>query len=118
VARLFKSVVWISTGSGIAPALPHLLNDPTPAQLVWVTRHPEKTYGAELVAEIRGAQPNAILWNTDEHGRADLTELAYRAYVESGAEAVICISNKKATLKLVQELGQRGIPAYGPIWDS
>ena len=30
VGRLFKRVVWITTGSGIAPALPHLLNDPTP----------------------------------------------------------------------------------------
>jgi hypothetical protein len=60
----------------------------------------------------------AILWNTDEHGRADLSEPAYRAYLESGAEAVICISNKKATLKLVADLGKRGIPAFGPIWDS
>ncbi|MFC4943183.1 hypothetical protein [Pseudonocardia sp. GCM10023141] len=117
-ARLFTKVVWVATGSGIAPCLPHLLNDPTPAQLVWVTRHPERTYGTELVDQILTAQPNAVLWNTDEDGKPDLAELAYKAYLESGAEAVICISNKAATLKMVSELQQRGIPAFGPIWDS
>ena len=117
-ARLFTKVVWITTGSGIAPCLPHLLNDPTPAQLVWVTRHPERTYGTELVDQIFTAQPDAVLWNTDEDGKPDLAELAYKAYLESGAEAVICISNKAATLKMVSELQQRGIPAFGPIWDS
>ncbi|WP_205843970.1 hypothetical protein [Nakamurella deserti] len=117
-ARLFTKVVWVATGSGIAPCLPHLLNDPTPAQLVWVTRHPERTYGTELVDQILAAQPQAILWNTDEDGKPDLAELAYKAYLESGAEAVICISNKAATLKMVSELQRRGVPAFGPIWDS
>ena len=118
VGRLFSKVVWITTGSGIAPALPHLLNDPTPAHLVWVTRSPERTYGRELAAEIFAAQPDALLWNSDERGKPDLTELAYQAYRDSGAEAIICISNKDATLRLVTELQQRGVPAYGPIWDS
>lgn len=118
VGRLFTKVVWITTGSGIAPALPHLLNDPTPAHLVWVTRSPERTYGPELAAEIFRAQPDALLWNSDEKGKPDLTELAYQAYRDSGAEAVICISNKDATMRLVTELQQRGVPAYGPIWDS
>lgn len=117
-ARLFTKVVWVATGSGIAPCLPHLLNDATPAQLVWVTRHPERTYGTELVGRIHAAQPDAVLWNTDENGKPDLAELAYQAYLESGAEAVICISNKAATTKLVRDLQQRGIPAFGPIWDS
>ena len=118
VGRLFTKVVWITTGSGIAPALPHLLNDPTPAQLVWVTRHPERTYGSQLVSEIFAAQPDAVVWNSDVKGKPDLTELAYQAYRDSGAEAVICISNKDATLRLVSELQQRGVPAFGPIWDS
>ena len=34
------------------------------------------------------------------------------------AEAVICISNKKLTWQVVHGLERRGIPAYGPIWDS
>ncbi|GGL96426.1 hypothetical protein [Nakamurella endophytica] len=118
VSRLFTKVVWIATGSGIAPALPHLLSDPTPARLVWVTRSPERTYGAGLVGEILAAQPDAVLWNSDEKGKPDLSVLAYQAYRDFGAEAVICISNKDATLRLVTELRRRGVPAYGPIWDS
>ena len=85
---------------------------------MWVTRNPDRTYGEELVAEIFRAQPDAMLWDTDAHGKPDLTELAYQAVQDSGAEAVICISNKKTTVKVVRELQERGIPAFGPIWDS
>jgi hypothetical protein len=118
VARLFHRVVWIATGSGIAPCLPQLLGDATPARLVWITRNPERTYGPELVGEILTAQPDAIVWNTDADGKPDLTQLAYRACKETGAEAVICVSNKQTTLRVVSELRERGVPAYGPIWDS
>jgi hypothetical protein len=64
------------------------------------------------------AQPGAIIWNTDELGRPDMLRLAYRAYITSGAEAVICISNKTLTWNVIHGLEQRGIPAFGPLWDS
>jgi hypothetical protein len=118
VARLFNRVVWVATGSGIAPCLPQLLCGSTPARLVWVTRNPERTYGPELVREVLAAQPDTILWDTDAHGQPDLAGLAYRVCRETGAEAVICISNKKTTLRLVAQLRQRGMTAVGPIWDS
>ncbi|GGL96443.1 hypothetical protein [Nakamurella endophytica] len=118
VARLFTKVVWVATGSGIAPCLPHLLNDETPAQLVWVTRNPERTYGRELVGEIFAAQPDAVLWDTDAQGKPDLADLAYRTAMAAGAEAVIVISNKRTTLRVVSQLHQRGVAAFGPIWDS
>ena len=57
-----------------------------------------------------------LILSSDAHAGAPMA--AYKAYLESGAEAVICISNKAATLKMVSELQQRGIPAFGPIWDS
>jgi hypothetical protein len=118
VARLFHRVVWVATGSGIAPCLPQLLCDPTPARLVWVTRNPERTYGPDLVGEILAAQPDTIVWDTDAYGQPDLAGLAYRVCRDTGAEAVICISNKKTTLRLVAQLRQRGMTAIGPIWDS
>ena len=37
---------------------------------------------------------------------------------EFDAEAVFVVSNKPATLRLVHGFEQRGIPAFGPIWDS
>jgi hypothetical protein len=47
-----------------------------------------------------------------------MVRLADEAYSAFDAEAVICISNKKLTWQVVHGLERRGIPAYGPIWDS
>jgi hypothetical protein len=118
VEKLFTKVVYVATGSGIGPVLPHLLAAEVPARLVWATRDPRGTYGDELVDEILSAQPDAMIWNTSLHGKPDMLELAYRAYATFGAEAVICISNKKLTWQVVHGLESRGVPAYGAIWDS
>ncbi|WDE02775.1 hypothetical protein SG34_015120 [Thalassomonas viridans] len=115
---LFKRVVYIATGSGIGPCLPHLLANKVPALLVWATRDPRKTYGDELVDEILSVQPDAIIWNTQQEGKPDMVALAYRAYRQFNAEAVICISNQKLTNEVVFGMESRGIPAYGAIWDS
>lgn len=118
IDRLFTRVIWVATGSGIGPCLPHLLAQDTPARLVWSTRSPRETYGDALVDEILGVQPDALIWDTSREGKPDLLRLAYRAYVDFGAEAVICISNKKTTWQIVEGMETRGIPAYGAIWDS
>ena len=118
IDQLFKRVVWIATGSGIGPTLPHLLAHTAPARLVWSTRTPRETYGDALVDEILAAEPNALIWDTNENGRPDLVQLAYNAVQEFDAEAVIVISNKKLTWQVVYGMESRGIPAYGAIWDS
>ena len=118
IDRLFKRVVWVATGSGIGPVLPHLLAKKVPAHLVWSTRSPRLTYGDAFVDEILEAEPNATIWDTTEHGRPDLVKLAYEAYTSFDAEAVICISNKKLTWQVVYGMESLGIPAYGAIWDS
>jgi hypothetical protein len=118
IDRLFKRVIWVATGSGIGPCLPHLLAGEVPSRLVWSTRDPLKTYGTALMDEIRAAQPDAVIWDTTRSGKPDLVRLAYAAYREFAAEAVICISNKKTTWEVVEQMEIRGIPAYGAIWDS
>ena len=118
IDQLFKRVVWIATGSGIGPTLPHLLAKTAPAHLVWSTRSPRLTYGDELVDEILTAQPDALIWDTNERGRPDLVQLAYEAVRDYDAEAVIVIANKKLTWQVVYGMESRGIPAYGAIWDS
>jgi hypothetical protein len=47
-----------------------------------------------------------------------MVRLSYLAYTESGAEAVICISNKPLTWQVVYGMERLGIPAFGAIWDS
>lgn len=118
IERLFTKVVYVATGSGIGPCLPHLLAQQVPATLVWSTRNPRRTYGDPLIDDILAVQPDAFIWDTDERGKPDMVRLAYWAYERSGAEAVICISNKKLTWRVVHALESRGIPAYGAIWDS
>ena len=118
VGRLFRRVIFVATGSGIGPTLPHLLTGEAPSRLVWVTKDPRLTYGDALVDEISQAQPDAIIWNTDKRGKPDVLRLAYAAYLDSKAEAVVCISNSRVTWQVVHGLERRGIPAFGPIWDS
>ncbi|WP_207893775.1 hypothetical protein [Tenacibaculum sp. M341] len=118
VDKLFNKVIWVATGSGIGPCLPHLLLNETPSVLIWSTRSPEKTYGEDLVNEIKKVQPNAIIWNTDEKGKPDLVKLTYKVCKEFNAEAIICISNQSLTQKVVHNMEYLGIPAYGAIWDS
>ena len=118
IDKLFTRVVWVATGSGIGPCLPHLLAGDTPSVLVWSTRNPRRTYGDALVGEILGVQPDAVVWDTESQGKPDLVALAYEAWKRFDAEAVICISNKPTTWQIVEELEARGIPAYGAIWDS
>ncbi|MFD9963691.1 hypothetical protein [Amycolatopsis sp. NPDC058986] len=118
IETLFRRVVYVATGSGIGPCLPHLLAQEVPARLVWATRSPRATYGDGLVEEILAVQPDAQIWDTGQYGKPDMVRLAYAAYRDFDAEAVICISNKKLTWQVVHGLESRGIPAYGAIWDS
>ncbi len=116
--KLFTCVLYVTTGSGIGPALGHLLTDTQGARLVWVTKSPRETYGDGLVDEVMAAQPEAVIWNTTEQGKPDVFELAYEAFLASGADAVICVANQPVTNRVVGEFERRGIPAFGPIWDS
>jgi hypothetical protein len=118
IDKLFKRVVWVATGSGIGPTLPHLLSQEVPAHLVWATRDPWETYGHELVDEILAVQPQATIWDTTAKGKPDMVQLAYRAVEAFDAEAVIVISNKNLTWQVVEGMERVGIPAYGAIWDS
>lgn len=118
VETLFRRVVYVATGSGIGPVLPHLLAEQVPARLVWVARRHRETFGERLVGDILAHQPDALLWDTARDGKPDMLRLAYQAYREFDAEAVICISNRPLTWQVVHGLEQRGIPAFGAIWDS
>ena len=118
IEKLFKKVIFVATGSGVGPCLPHLLANKVPSNLIWSTRSPEKTYGKELVGEITKNHKNAVIWDTDKKGKPNLLEMAHKMAKEEGAEAVICISNKKVTWQVVSGLEERGVHAYGAIFDS
>ncbi|WP_371170273.1 hypothetical protein [Aliiroseovarius sp. 2305UL8-7] len=118
IEELFTKVVYVGTGSGIGPILPHLLKGEVPNRLIWSTRSPRSTYGDALVDEIEANTDHPVIWDTDSDGKPNLTALALQAVRESGAEAVIVISNQKLTRRVVHDMESLGIPAYGAIWDS
>ncbi|KAH7093794.1 hypothetical protein FB567DRAFT_181139 [Paraphoma chrysanthemicola] len=120
LSLLFPRVLILTTGSGIGPALSSLLERPESqhARLVWSTRSPLKTYGADILALVDKADPHAIVLDTDEMGRPDLLEVAWRVSREERVEAVFVLSNEKVVKWVVGGLERRGVPAYGPIWDS
>ena len=119
MSTLFKRVVIVTTGSGIGPVLSILISNPNfPCRLLWSTPNPIQTYGEGLVELVGKADPDAMIINTRASGRPDMVALTYHLFLEFDAEAVFVISNPHLTRKVVYGMESRGIPAYGPIWDS
>lgn len=56
--------------------------------------------------------------DTRIHGKPDMVKLVYRIAKDFQPEAVCVISNERLTRKIVYGMVSRGIPAFGPIWDS
>jgi hypothetical protein len=115
---MYRRVVYVATGSGIGPMLGLILNPRVPARLVWSARRPRATYGHALVDEVLAVHPDAVIWDTTEHGKPDLLQMTHNACRDFKAEAVLVVCNKAATWSLVHGLERLGVPAFGPIWDS
>ena len=115
---MYRSVVYVATGSGIGPMLGQILNPRVPTRLIWSARRPRATYGDALVDEVLAAHPDAVIWDTTERGKPDLLRMAHDVCRDFAAEAVLVVSNKATTWSLVHGLERLGVPAFGPIWDS
>jgi hypothetical protein len=120
LSLLYPRILILTTGSGIGPALSSLLERPAAqhARLIWSARSPLATYGADIMALVRKADPEALVLDSEVIGRPDLLELAIRMREVEAADAVFVLSNEKVTRRVVGGLEGRGISAYGPIWDS
>ena len=119
MAKLFRRIVFVATGSGIGPLLAVALNlHRTRCRVVWSTRSPVATYGEEICGLVRRTDPDALVIDTDGAGRPNLVELAWKLHQESGSEAVFVVSNKKVTRMVLPALRGRGVPSYAPIFDS
>lgn len=118
MSSVFKRLVVVTTGSGIGPVLSMLHSIPSPCRILWSTPNPQQTYGERIIQQVVDADPEAMIINTRASGRPDMVALTYHLFLESKAEAVFVISNPSLTRKVVYGMESRGIPAYGPIWDS
>jgi hypothetical protein len=118
IATLFKSVVIVATGSGIGPCLSIFPYQHITMRILWTAPNHEATFGKDILETVKRRDPKANMWNTRMQGKPDMSLLTWRLYKESGAEAVLVISNKRFTKQIVFDMERRGIPAYGAIFDS
>ena len=118
MSYIFRRVVVVTTGSGIGPVLSMVDSFPVPCRILWSTPNPQQTYGEKILQQVAKADPDAMIINTRASGRPDMVALAYHLFLESKAEAVFAISNPSLTRKVVYGMESRGIPAFGPVWDS
>ncbi|KAB8234840.1 integral membrane protein TmpA [Aspergillus alliaceus] len=117
--KVFKRVIVVTTGSGIGPCLSFLGDDNRPSlRVVWQTRAPLRTYGKRVLDLVSKMDGNPYIIDTNSSGRVDMVPIIRQLYTEFNAEAVCVISNPVVTKSVVYELESRGIPAFGPIFDS
>jgi hypothetical protein len=120
MAQAFKLAVIVTTGSGIGPCLSYLAGPGThgTCRMIWSAPNPWVNFGREICDTVMNIDPNAMVIDTESHGRPDLVALTYQMYVDSGAEVVFVISNPRVTKMIVYAMESRGVPAFGPVWDS
>ncbi|KAJ6079027.1 hypothetical protein N7467_008780 [Penicillium canescens] len=117
--RVFSRVIVVTTGSGIGPCLSFLGDKNRPAlRVLWQTRAPLKTYGEGVMEMVHRMDCAPIIMDTNQCGRIDMVPIILQQIKYFDAEAVCVISNPVLTGRIVYELEARGIPAFGPIFDS
>lgn len=113
----YSRVVVIATGAGIAPVIPHVIENSHKLCIVWIANEHEQTYGEKLWS-LLDSHPRCNIFDTGMHGRPNVEQLAIQAVRDFRAQAVFCVSNKAVTKKVVKSCLGKGIPAYGATWDS
>ena len=120
MSLIFKRVVVVTTGSGIGPCLSILASEHrrSECRVLWSSPSPAAIFGDEIVGCVTRVDPMARIIDTRTDGRPDMVAETYRLYKESNAEAVFVTSNPMLMRKIVYGMESRGIPAFGPVWDS
>ena len=118
MAQMFRRVLLVATGSGIAPILGLISIKNIEYRILWSTPDPATVFSPNIIDLVKTADPNALIWDTKKMGRPRLVEEAYQLYLSSGAESVWIISNASVTKKFVYGLESRGVPTFAPIFDS
>ncbi|CUA69836.1 Palmitoyltransferase AKR1 [Rhizoctonia solani] len=116
-STLYRRGIRICTGTGIGAALSTCLQSDQ-WFLIWIGSDVLKTFGptiAELIE--RGVGDRAILWDTKKLGRPKTMELLAEQYHKWNAEVVMITSNWDGNQEMMQGCMQRGIPAFGTVWD-
>ncbi|KAK0192197.1 hypothetical protein F5146DRAFT_1102252 [Armillaria mellea] len=118
IVPLFRRVLFVATGSGIAPFTPHIMSGKVDHKLFWMAPNTRATFSDPLVDMVLENSPGAIVYDTRKHGKPDIIKLTHRLVDEFKPECVCVISNQKLTEKVIYGLRSRGMLAFGAIFDS
>jgi hypothetical protein len=123
LSMMFSRIVVVTTGSGIAPCIsmtmsPYARAQRTQVSMIWNAPNPREIYGDDFYDDVVDGHAYTMVIDSKKTGRAELGKIAYAVWKEQKAEAVFVISNRDLTIKIVHELEEMGVPAFGPIWDS
>ncbi|KAG7446907.1 uncharacterized protein BT62DRAFT_93218 [Guyanagaster necrorhizus] len=118
IVPLFRRVLFVATGSGIAPFTPHIMSGKVNHKLFWMAPNTRATFSDPLVDMVLENSPGAVVYDTRKHGKPDIIKLTHRLVEEFKPECVCVISNQKLTEKVIYGLRSRGMLAFGAIFDS
>lgn len=122
---LFKSVLLVATGAGIAPCL-SLLASPAvrrmnaehrSVRVMWCVSDPYAAHWGFVIEAIRGVDGDAVIFDS-RVARPDVTFEARWFAEKENVEAVFVVSNPKVTKSVVRECKVAGLAAYGAVFDS
>ncbi|KAI3680780.1 hypothetical protein L6452_35556 [Arctium lappa] len=120
LVNMYNRVLVVATGSGICVFLSFLLQrGPADVCLLWVAKGIEQNFGKEIKEWVSGhPKEKVIVHDTAVMGRPNVSEMSVEAARNWGAEVVIVTSNPEGSRDVVNACKGKGIPAFGPIWDS
>ncbi|KAL4563288.1 hypothetical protein LXL04_027328 [Taraxacum kok-saghyz] len=120
LVNMYNRVLVVATGSGICVFLSFLLQQgAADVCLLWVAKGIEQNFGKEIQEWVsRHPKEKVIVHDTAVMGRPDVSEMSVVAAKKWGAEVVIVTSNPEGSRDVVNACKSKGIPAFGPIWDS
>lgn len=118
--KMFNSCIVVATGSGIGPCLSFLALENRPRlRVIWQTRSPLLTYGQDIIDAVHRLDPAAIIIDSSlSKTRKDMVPDVLELVKQEKAESVGVISNYFFTKRMIFEVEARGIPAFGPVFDS
>jgi hypothetical protein len=120
-SRLFKKVLFVATGSGIAPVLSAVFPRSAHEVIIfWITTQPARKLDTERLEELEAYRDNIIIFNAgrDTIKPKEISAIIYGLHCEHQSEAVFVVSNRRLTEVVKADLEYCHVPVFGPIFDS
>jgi len=120
-SRLFKKVLFVATGSGIAPVLSTVFSRLEKESVIfWITTEPRKKLDTEQLQRLEAYKNNIIIFNAgrDAVQPGRVSAIVYGLHRKHQSEAVFVVSNQRLTEALKRDLERCRVPVFGPIFDS